>query len=245
MATLDYYEALDLPLFRGFPYWNTRVAPATLHLTVLPRVSEDDLQLATEMQACANGLPTCLVLDEHRAIYVDAAGRSQLSAKPPRGGNLFTGRLASVLPGDPADPDFRARIQQLTALLDRQPQGAVFGDLGKGGRRATPDELQRLEGCQPDGTPRGLQRCARCGDWTGTCLDPLPVFAGLVMTVHCRCDNHNLCVECGGLLAERRLNANYYNPADRSIWHVPGFEAFGHRCAEAATRASQLGGTDV
>ena len=163
---------------------------------------------------------------------VDANNHVRLSHQPPRGGFLCTGRLAAGLRGDPESADLRARTARLNAMLDAQPtQGAFFGDLTKGGRPATPDELRSLRGFPPDGTPRGLQRCRRCGDWAGTCLDASEVFAGLVMTVHCRCDNHNRCARCGDLLAERRLNANFYDPGDRSIWHVPGFEAFGHQCA--------------
>ncbi|MEZ5288065.1 MAG: hypothetical protein R2712_25370 [Vicinamibacterales bacterium] len=232
MATLDRDDALDLPFFDGFPYWLTRLAPAMYHVTLLPAVPGPLLERATTLQARVNGLPICLVLAEHRALYVDANNHARLSDQPPRGGFLCTGRLAAGLRGDPDSADLRARTARLSALLDAQPtQGAFFGDLTKGGRPATPDELRSLRGFQPDGTPRGLHRCSRCGDWAGTCLDPSEVFAGLVMTVHCRCDNHNRCARCGGLLAERRLNANFYDPRDRGVWHVPGFEAFGHRCA--------------
>jgi hypothetical protein len=44
-------------------------------------------------------------------------------------------------------------------------------------------------------------------------------------------DNHNRCARCHERLYERRLNANYYNPADRGIWHVPGFCGLSHRCS--------------
>jgi hypothetical protein len=50
------------------------------------------------------------------------------------------------------------------------------------------------------------------------------------MAVHCRCANDNRCAACGGLLYKRKLNANYYNPCDGRIWHVPGFSGLGHRC---------------
>jgi hypothetical protein len=50
------------------------------------------------------------------------------------------------------------------------------------------------------------------------------------MTVHCGCQNDNRCAACGGFLYERKLNANYYNPRDGEIWHVPGFSGFRHRC---------------
>jgi HTH domain len=81
-----------------------------------------------------------------------------------------------------------------------------------------------------DGTPRGLSRCGTRGDWKGVCLDPSERFAGQVMVVHCYCGNHNHCTRCYRPLYERRLNANYYDPHDRGIWHVPGFCGLDHRC---------------
>ena len=30
----------------------------------------------------------------------------------------------------------------------------------------------------------------------------------------------------------RKLSANYCKPADRHIWHVPGFSGFEHRCPD-------------
>ena len=50
------------------------------------------------------------------------------------------------------------------------------------------------------------------------------------MTVHCGCQNDNRCAACGGFLYARKLNANYYKPEDRHIWHVPGFSGFRHGC---------------
>jgi hypothetical protein len=52
------------------------------------------------------------------------------------------------------------------------------------------------------------------------CLDPSQRFFCKVMRVHCRCQNDHRCAACGGFLYERKLNANYYNPRDRQIWHV-------------------------
>jgi hypothetical protein len=88
--------------------------------------------------------------------------------------------------------------------------------------------MQSLAGVLSDGTPRGLSRCRACADWQGVCLDPSAQFAGQVMTVHCYCDNHNRCARCNERLYERRLNANYYNPEERLIWHVPGCCGLSH-----------------
>jgi hypothetical protein len=52
------------------------------------------------------------------------------------------------------------------------------------------------------------------------------------MRVHCRCDNWNRCARCGETLAEWRLNANYYDPMDNTIWHVPGFCGLSHTCRD-------------
>lgn len=218
-------------MFDGFPYWTTRVAPGIHHVTVLPRADQSMLEEATALQVGINRLPICLVLDEHYGFSVDVGGQAQPTSDPPRGGRLFAGYLAPLIPGSAADPDYRARRLRLSALIAAQPtRGALFGDLTKGGRAATPDELRTLGGAQADGTPLGLRQCPRCGDQVGTCLDPSPVFAGMVMTVHCLCDSHNRCARCAQLLSGRRLSANYYDPVVRAIWHVPGFEAFGHRC---------------
>jgi hypothetical protein len=35
----------------------------------------------------------------------------------------------------------------------------------------------------------------------------------------------------GGLLSNRKLNANYFK-SDGQIWHVPGFCGLSHRCPE-------------
>jgi hypothetical protein len=109
-------------------------------------------------------------------------------------------------------------------------KGYAFGDLTKGGRDATPDESRRLAGTQSNGLPNGLEKCTRCGDWRGECLDPSPQFKGKVMRVHCVCENQNACASCGQRLCERKLNANYYSEKDGCIWHVPGFSALKHRC---------------
>jgi hypothetical protein len=54
--------------------------------------------------------------------------------------------------------------------------------------------------------------------------------------VHCYCENRNRCARCNARLFERRLNANYYDPADRRIWHVPGFCGLARGAEAARTR---------
>ena len=60
------------------------------------------------------------------------------------------------------------------------------------------------------------------------------------MSVACRCDNDNRCARCYHPLAERKLNANYYDESDGDIWYVPGFTGLSHRCD--IRRSSNEGG---
>ena len=229
-----------LPLFEGFPYLVTRVVPAMYHLTLLPAAaSELELVLLARTQWRANRLETCLVIGTHRAWFISADGHDALAQTPPRGGTLVTGLLkAARLWPDTAER--QARQRRLDALVEahRRKGGFILGDLTKGGREASAEEVGRLAGAGPEGRPRGLERCPTCGEWRGRCLDPSPTFVCKVMTVHCGCQNDNRCAACGGFLYERKLNANYYDPRDGRIWHVPGFRAFRHRCPPGSGTAA-------
>lgn len=230
-------------IFDGYPYLSTRIVPALYHIALLPAgLPESTLVEAAQRQVLANRLPVCLVLAEDHAHYFDAEGNTHVSAEPPWGGAIVTDKLAAVMDCDGASHEVRARQARLATVVAQCASGFLFGDLSKGGRAATTRERARLSGTRRDGTPRGLRRCVTCGDWKGTCLNTLAPFAGQVMTVHCTCENHNRCVRCGELLFERRLNANYYDPKDQPIWHVPGFCGLGHRCPEgvAARDSSHL-----
>jgi hypothetical protein len=224
----------SLPLFDGFPYLVTRVVPAMYHVILLPATaSELELVLLARTQWRANRLETCLVTGGDRAWFISADGRDELAQTPPRGGTLVAGLLKpSRLWVD--TPELQARQRRLDAVNERYRRkgGYILGDLTKGGREATADEVGRLAGAGPEGRPRGLERCFTCGEWRGLCLDPSPTFVGKVMTVHCSCQNDNRCAACGGFLYERKLNANYYYANDGQIWHVPGFSGFRHRCPD-------------
>src|SRR3954467_12703846 len=111
----------------------------------------------------------------------------------------------------PDNGELRARQQQLDTLETavRSRAGFLMGDLTRGGRPATSDELRRLRGVRPGGTPVGLEQCVRCGEWRGDCLDTVSGATPRVVTVHCVCENWNRCGWCDRPLYERRLNANY------------------------------------
>lgn len=217
--------------FDGVPYLVTRVVPTMYHITLLP----DDVDAAqllelARRQARINALPTCLVCAVDAATYIATDGK-ELCAEPPCGGVVITGRLRPCRTF-PETESLAARRVALARFIEQiSPKaGYIFGDLTKGGRPATIDETIMLAGTQADGVPRGLARCGDCGEWRGRCLDPSPKFVGQVMEVHCRCTNNNRCAACGGLLCERRLNANFFDTEDGAIWHVPGFSGFEHRC---------------
>ena len=232
-----------LPQYDGFPYLNTRVSPALYHITLLPAdAPESTLLNIARQQAAANRLPVCLVLAASRCVYFWDDGRTPWCDSPPRGGTLLTNVLQSPVDFLPTD-DLRAREEGLIRIVenDRQKGGYMSGDLSKGGHRATPEEARRLEGRNRHGIPHGLTQCPACREWGGTCLDPSPQFAGLIMRVHCRCENHNRCARCGLNLYTARLNANYYDVHDGTIWHVPGYCGLGHKCAASLNRAPQSG----
>jgi hypothetical protein len=218
-----------------FPYLVTRLVAALYHVMVLPTIGEEALLAVAISQALANDLNTCLVLAPDRCIYL-VDGQCRLSGDIPSNGILMMGSLKTsrrVSAQIVADATYPARVAILAESISSHPvTGALMGDLTKGGRQATAEDLLHLSGpnAEAPGVPKGLMLCPVCHEYRGECLDPSPVFQGRVMTVHCLCDNRNGCARCGGHLSKRKLNANYYNPADGNIWHVPGFSALSHQC---------------
>jgi len=140
-----------------------------------------------------------------------------------------------VLPRRCCLPDARNR-KQLTLFEEAQHHGPgtkfILGDITKGGRLPTLEEEKGLAGTHADGVPRGLLPCPVCGEWRGDCFDT--PYQELVVTVCCVCQNVNRCARCRELIYERKLNANYFELADRTIWHVPGFSGLHHRCRRTA-----------
>lgn len=230
-SPVTYAATAGLPYFDGFPYLVTRVVPTMYHIIVLPEdLTHEECEAVVRRQSEANRLPTCLVPSRERALYVSPGGEAVWSDSIPRGGSVVAGRLQPWWTFA-ATRNFVERRAQLDRLIAAQPrEGFMLGDLTKGGHKATFEESVLLAGRESNGVPRGLTCCPGCLEWRGQCLDPNPRFTGMVMTVHCRCQNDNRCAACGWRLYERRLNANYYNAEDGDIWHVPGFSAFGHVC---------------
>jgi hypothetical protein len=230
-ANLAGSVSLSRPPSDQYPYLVTRLAPAFYHLQLLPDDrTEAELVDLGRRQIMANRLRGVVVLGPNRCTYLEPDGSAVPSTDPPRGGVVVCGLLQPLEPL-PNTPAAHARLAALRRGLGKCPDGFVMGDLTKGGRRPTPAELRALSAPSTTGVPTGLSRCAVCGEWRGRCLDPSPLFQGLVMEVACRCEADARCARCGGPLAERKLNANYWDPLTRQIWHVPGFTAATHRCS--------------
>jgi hypothetical protein len=232
MINLVTTRAVDGPIFDGYPYLITRLVPTLYHIILLPGdASERDLAEIVRAQWRANRLDTCLVVGPDRALYIDATGHDRLESSPPRSGFPVTGKLQPPRAW-PDTTELQERQRRLDSFIEALPLKPRFllGDPTKGRREASPDDVARLAGVGPEGVPRGLELCPTCGEWSGACLNPGAESFLQVMTVHCPCQNDNRCAACGRLLYERKLNANYYNPSDRQIWHVPGFSGCSHRC---------------
>lgn len=235
-----------------YPYMVVRLVDCLFHVTVLPGdLDHADLWGITKAQAAANRLDTCLLLSEHEVLWFDQAGAERVSDAVPFpmfahwSSAAITGRLKTAVPL-PSTLELERRkaiLQAATTEYPRQraellkrrgmvpPGDYLVGDLTKGGRDATPAELEALSGRQSSGVPMGLAQCSDCGAWKGECLDPSPEFSGKVMRVCCRCENANRCAACGETLYRFRLNANLYDVRAGAVVHVPGFSGLSHQCA--------------
>lgn len=221
--------SLNLHRFQGFPYLITRVVPGMYHVILLPGdCTTEQLYDIARKQTRANKLDTCLALDNETAFYIGIDGREYLAGFPPCGGGVVTGRLqpCEEFPLTEEYEKRRLSLDEYETYLNQS--GYATGDLTKGGRDATPEELGCLQGKARNGTLKGLTQCPVCRQWRGQCLDQNPHNFHRLVTVHCDCDNDNLCARCGNPLASSKLNGNRYS--DGEIWHNPGFTAFSHEC---------------
>jgi hypothetical protein len=186
-----------------------------------------------KLQALRNRLDTFLFLNVGEIVYFPAYGQHQFIQSPPICCIFVSDKLQPAYE-IPEDPDLKKRKARLNMLIEKVKKrgGYVFGDLSKGGRRPTSEELNQLTGFQENRVPVGLVRCPNCGFYSGTCLDPGEMHRGLLMKVYCLCENDNLCARCGQPLCKFKLNANYFKEEDKGIWHVPGFSALSHKCPD-------------
>lgn len=222
--------------FDGFPYMVTYLVPAFFHIRLLPiDWSHDRLLALAGEQARANRLGLCLVKGDDEGTYFrDDGSVSSLKAPIP------TASWWVMLGLEPAReisltgelPDRSSRLQR---RLDGQFGGEysmIMGDLAKGGRIATPEDIFLLSGINKRGLPGELEHCETCGEPRGTCLDDRPPPTRVV-TVHCVCENLNRCASCGDLLAERKLNGNNLDTTTGFVWHSGAFMALSHECEPA------------
>jgi hypothetical protein len=219
-------------MFEDFPYLVTRVVLALYHIILLPgHFSKRELLYAAHRQVKANKLETALVLSADECFFFDEKATSYYSDEPPQCSIFIAGKLLPY--GDFSHaPHMLEREERLDVFLEGFKRDAyIHGDSTKGGRQASEEELKMLSGFHADGIPNGLLYCKDCGELRGYCLDPSSNFEGMIMRVHCACENDNLCAYCGEQLHERKLNANYYGE-DGLIWHVPGFCGLSHVCNE-------------
>lgn len=216
--------------YDDFPYLWTRIVRGLYHIIPLPSaLDKTSLKALARVQSQCNRLPTCLVMGPHECVYFDLDGAETVSDQIPSGGIIVSEKLKPCAPLEQTTW-WEPRSHRLRTFGLQKKSGFLLGDPTKGGRKATPDELEFFAGSTPHGIPKGLVRCSVCSDWKGRCLDPSAVFHGYIMSVVCRCDNDNRCARCYQPLAERKLNANFYCESDRGIWHVPGFMGLSHRC---------------
>ncbi len=231
----DHFLTVEgVEIFDGFPYLMTYLVRDIYHVTLLPSswAKIKYFQLA-EAQALANRLETFLILSQKEIIRFSTAGHFEYQSTPPTCEIFFANQLK--LAWDvPNDIDLLVRRKKLNKVIKQiiRIGGYVFGNISKGGRPATPEEELMFQGIGENSTPRGLRRCPRCGFYRGNCLDPSPLFDGLMMKVHCLCENNNKCARCGEPLYKFRLNSNYYDEKDNNIWYVPGFAGLSHVCPD-------------
>lgn len=222
-----------------YPYIETRVVPTLYHITVLPELEYMDAVDVLREQYSYNKLDSCLVAGPDRALYISKGGVEALKRNLPSGGFVITEKLKSVIERN-TNEDFEIlnteylnRIIELKEYIESMEySGYMMGDLTKGGHEVTELEQILFDGLNEneEGVPKGLLKCDTCGYYKGLCLDPGKNFKNQVMEVSCLCDNDNLCALCEKTLHKHKLNANYFEPKDGQIWHVPGFSGLSHRC---------------
>lgn len=221
--------------FTGYPYLVTRIGNTPLrNMSVLPADwPPEQLVALVRWQAIANQLETCVCLGLSESVFVSPDGAITTSELIPVGDPVID-RLALPVPM-PETPELAARRERLEAFANSVKRtGYLVGDGLEGGRPATIYDIGRLSGHDALGIPCGLSRCATCGAFSGDFLATEGEGNGdrtpRVVRVHCKCQNYNRCARCGEPLAESRLSAYEYNPADGKAWYLAAYAGLSHRC---------------
>lgn len=220
------------PVLGAFPYLYSVLSRGVLNLLLLPEdLTDDELIELARVQITANQTRGCLLLGPDRCVFFQPDGSATFHPLPPRCWRVETGMLRAPFHLDISEARRELAAGYVAMLHERAGHG--WGDRERGGEETTADAAARLRGVNDDGSPRGLERCATCGEHRGWCLDPLRQEQSFILPVYCRCQNVNRCARCGHLLHSRRLDGNYYRPQDGLLIYVPGVAAAKHRCPVA------------
>jgi len=224
--------SLLLPGFEGTPYLATRIEPELYHILLLPR----DWPLYSQLnvafrQAESNRLPTHFLMTPDSCLWLQPCGAVVPARAEPSEVAIAFGNLE---PCDllPIDIELIERYGALREFVSERGALTIGCDSNRGGWAPSAEELE-LYGADPrDGVPAGLERCEECGEWCGECLDPDRPLDPLVLPVSCVCENENECARCGEPFWERRLQSNWFDEEDRSLYYVPGLHALEHTCPQ-------------
>jgi hypothetical protein len=227
--------------FAGYPYLAVFIAPGIAPIILLPRTWEIERYIEfARRQVQANQFLACLLFEDDFCLYFLEDGSGCRSNEIPHNIHVFSEKLVPVEP-IPDSNELTVRRMELRLFEEAQgPWASVFlGDITKYGRFPTPEEIERLAGTHAEGIPKGLLPCLQCGEWRGECFDTLG--QSLVVRVHCPCENDSRCAGCGALFDSKKLNANYFDPVDRKIYHVPALAVLQHVCDRGIGRLSREG----
>ena len=218
------------------PYLVTKVCGALQHIQLLPDNSRDQLIMTVAHQHSSNNLPCCLVFDDDDTLYFEEDGKINPSNQIPESDIVVTGKLrlsgmVQILLEE--DPNYKERMEALNKYVESKKlegNNLLFGDLSKGGRKATREEILALTNVVENDFFRGLKKCWHCGEYFGYCLDSWIEYENMIVRVDCLCVNNNRCANCNELLHLHKLNSNYFNKSDGVIWHTPAFCGLSHGC---------------
>lgn len=220
------------PIISG-PYLQIRLTSQLHQILPLPAaLPEEELLELARRQVAANRLPLWLILGDRQAVEFTREGDERRSTLLPLVKTITPPVLRAARSFEDW-PDVRHRAQEVERVRAGNAVGpsVIMGNRREGGRRATADDLVRLEGAQEENVPRGLEQCSDCHEWRGECLDTNRLGGDWIVQVSCRCENDTRCAACGELFHERRVASNFLH-SDGRIVHVVGYVALRHECGE-------------